>query len=78
MKAILIALVPLMLFAACDSKPRKDYAAIARCQDFGHKPGTASYDQCVEDEHASNMLKQQREEFERMKQNERDWKLRRY
>ncbi|MFW0777044.1 MAG: hypothetical protein ACN2B6_04930 [Rickettsiales bacterium] len=78
MKNILIVLAPLLLLAACDSKPRKDYAAIARCQDFGHSPGTAAYDQCVEDEQAANRLRQQRAEFERMKQDERDWKLRRY
>lgn len=67
-----------LALAACGSTPKKDYDAIARCQEMGMKPGTAPYDQCVKDEEAANRLKQQRQEFDKMKQDERDWKLRRY
>ena len=77
MKHILMAAVALCALSAC-GEPKKDYVAASRCQSLGLKAGTPEYDQCVKDETAAGMLKQQREEYERMKQEERDWKLRRY
>jgi hypothetical protein len=62
--------------AACGGPGKPDYDAQARCQGLGYKAGTTAYDQCVKDEVASKMLKQQREEFERMKQDRED--IRRY
>ncbi len=67
-----------LLTAACSSAPKKDYDAIARCQEQGHKPGNADFDECVKEEKASKILKQQRDEFERIKREEQDNRLRRY
>jgi hypothetical protein len=75
-KTILIAAVILCL-AGCTQEGGKDYDAAA-CQLQGLKPGTTEYDHCVEEEKARKMLAQQRQEFERMKQYDRDSKLRGY
>jgi hypothetical protein len=73
MRALLI-LLPLL--AACAVEP--DRAAIAKCQGMGNAPGTAEYDTCVREESAARVMEQQRREYDQMKQNEQDWKLRRY
>ncbi|MCE2926412.1 MAG: hypothetical protein LW823_02020 [Rickettsiales bacterium] len=77
MKQALLFVFCASLLAAC-AEPKKDYEASSRCQDLGLKPGSESFDSCVSEEKAARMLRQQREEFERMKQDERDWKMRRY
>lgn len=69
--------VALIFLVACGA-PQKDYDAMRACQERGEKPGTAGYEQCIKDEKAEKLLKQQQREFEQMKQDERDWKLRRY
>lgn len=69
-------LILLPLLAACAVEP--DRASIAKCQDMGHAPGTAEYDTCVREETGAKLMEQQRREYEQMKQNERDWKMRRY
>lgn len=66
----------LFLLAACQP-PAKDYESTARCQELGYKPGTVEYDNCVKEERASRLLQKQRREFDQMKQDERDWKMRR-
>jgi hypothetical protein len=71
-------LLACLALAACSGTAKKDYDTQARCQDLGNKPGTTSYDQCVKDEKAAKMLKEQREEFERMRQERDDQRLRRY
>lgn len=68
----------LLALSACDGGARKDYDSAARCQSLGQQPGTAEYDQCVDDEKLSRMLQQQRQDYERMKQQEMDQRLRRY
>lgn len=77
MKPFIYALPFLCLLSAC-AEPKKDYESAARCQDLGMQPGTAAYDQCIKEEKAARMLREQRREFEQMKQDERDWKMRRY
>jgi len=77
MKMIMMVLPSLLLLTAC-GEPKKDYDAIARCADLGLKPGTAPYDDCISNERAAKMLKLQREEFERSRQEQNDWKMRRY
>ncbi len=69
-------LMMLPLLAACAVQP--DRAAIAKCQSMGEQPGTESYDTCVREESAARIMEQQRREYEQMKQNEQDWKMRRY
>lgn len=73
--AILIALAALL--AGC-TDTKKDYDASANCQASGLKPGTPEYDKCVKDEKTVRLMEQQRREYEQMKQEQEDWKLRRY
>ncbi len=69
----------LLALAACSGGPaKKDYELAARCQQSGYQPGTPDYDRCIDEERSRRLMQQQREEFQRMKQDERDWKLRRY
>jgi hypothetical protein len=74
MKRMLIALLAL---SAC-APTQKDYDAQARCESMGQKPGTAAFDRCVTEEHTSTLMEQQRQDYERMKQEQEDWKMRRY
>ena len=68
-----------VVLAACSSGPaKKDYELAARCQQSGYQPGTADYDRCIDEERSRRLMQQQRDEFQRMKQDERDWKLRPY
>jgi hypothetical protein len=67
----------LFLLAACADN-KTDYDASARCQAQGQKPGTAGYEQCVREERSQRMMEQQRREYEQMKQQDRDFKMRRY
>ena len=69
-------LIPMLILAACTPEP--DRASIAKCQGMGHASGTAEYDSCVREETGAKLMEQQRREYELMKQNEQDWKLRRY
>ena len=62
--------------ACADDKP--DYRASAECQESGHKPGTAGYDSCVKEAKANRLMQEQRADYERMKRQQEDWKLRRY
>jgi hypothetical protein len=73
MRFLILALV----LASCTDSG-KDYAASAKCQGMGHKPGTAEYDKCVNDEKTAQAMQQQREEFERMRQYQQDQKLMNY
>ncbi|MDX2112204.1 MAG: hypothetical protein SFW63_00505 [Alphaproteobacteria bacterium] len=77
MNRIVTAAAMVLLLAGCEA-PRKDYEASARCHELGHQVGTPAFEECVRNERAERMMRQQREEFERMKQDERDWKMRRY
>lgn len=75
----LCLLAGIAMLSACDSGSQKtDYDASARCQSMGYQPGTAEYDRCVEDEKLNRMMQQQRQDYERMKQQEMDQKLWRY
>lgn len=71
------AWIILLALTAC-APTQRDYDAQARCQSMGHKPGTKDYDSCVAEEHSSTLLQQQRDEYERMKQEQEDWRMRRY
>lgn len=75
-RSVCLSILAIALFA-CDA-PRKDYESSAKCHDLGYKPGTPEFEDCVRNERAERMMRQQREEFERLKQDERDWKMRRY
>lgn len=68
------SVLAMLLIAACNPG-KKDYQLEAHCQGLGLKPGTAEYDKCISEKKTQRMLEQQREEFERMKQDERDWKM---
>lgn len=70
--AVMVALAAL---AAC-GPTQKDYESAARCKALGHVAGTKEYDQCVYEERMQQMMKEQREEYERAKQQDMDWKLR--
>lgn len=70
-------LLSALILAAC-GPTKKNYDASAKCQQMGHTAGTEEFEQCVRDEESTAMLEQQRREFERMKQDEQDWKNRRY
>ena len=78
MKTFMIAGLLCLPLAACAGDGKKDYVASAHCYDMGYKAGTDAYDQCIKEEKSSRMLKEQRQEFERMKQDQEDWKQRRY
>jgi hypothetical protein len=74
-----VALVALGLLAACaGGQTRKDYDAMRACHDQGFQTDTEGFNRCVEEERAARALKEQRQEFEQMKQYDRDWKMRRY
>lgn len=75
MKTIWLSLAGCALLCAC-APGGKDYDAAARCQALGHAPGTEAYDTCVYEEKMQKMMQQQRQEYEKMKQDELDWKLR--
>ncbi len=72
----IMALAALTLSGCADEK--KDYDSAARCQGLGYKSGTAEYDKCVKDEKTIRLMEEQRKEYERMKQQDMDWKMRRY
>jgi hypothetical protein len=74
-KYVMLALA--MMLAGC-ADDKRDYEAAASCQAKALQPGTAEYDQCVRDMRAERLLQQQQREFEQMKREERDWKMRRY
>ena len=76
MKTFMI--MSLALVAAACAEPKKDYDAMQRCQDLGYQSGSPAYDDCVKEEKASRMLRRQRQEFEQMKKDQEDWKIRRY
>ena len=63
---------------ACSGTPHKDYDAIARCGDLGYKSGDAGFDNCVNNEIAAARLARQREEFDQMREAEKDRALRRF
>lgn len=67
----------IFVLSSC-SADDKDYGASAKCQGMGHKPGTAEYDKCVDDEKVANAMRRQRDEFEMMKQYQQDQKLMNY
>ena len=71
-------LLACLIVTACANNGKKDYDASARCYERGYKAGTDAYDQCVKDERASRMLEEQRQEFDRMRQDQEDWKQRRF
>lgn len=71
-------LLMLVLCASACSETSKDYDSVAHCQALGAKPGTAEYDRCLKDEKINKMLEQQRKEFDQMKQDDLDRKLRSY
>lgn len=70
----ILALILAALAACADNK--KDYDAMARCEGLGYQPGTVELDKCVREEQAIRLMEQQRNDFERQKQEERDWKMR--
>ncbi len=72
-----LIMIALCALTAC-SNGEKDYAASAKCQGQGHQPGTEAFDSCVREETAARLMEEQRREYEMMKQNEHDWKTRRY
>lgn len=73
---IFTAIVLGLLVNACTPEP--DRATIAKCETMGHTAGTKDYQTCVREENAAKLMEQQRREYEMMKQNERDWKMRNY
>lgn len=73
-----LCVVLCIVLAACAGEKKKDYTASAHCHELGHVVGTEGYDQCMKDEKSSRMLKEQREEFDRMQQDREDWKQRKY
>jgi hypothetical protein len=75
--SVLTITITSFLVGAC-APPKKDYQASARCLDLGIKPGSAAFDECVSNEKAARLLSEQRESFEQMRQDERDWKMRRF
>lgn len=77
MNRIVLSATLLLALAAC-SPEGKDYAASGRCQDLGNKPGTKAYEDCLTDEKMHGMMEQQQQEFDNMKQEQRDWSMRRY
>ncbi len=71
-----LAALVLITAGCADNKP--DYDGMAKCEGLGYKPGTAEYDKCVREEKSVKMMEEQRREFEKMKQDDRDRKLRGY
>lgn len=78
MRYSFLMLVSVCALAACAQGQKRDYKATAACSSLGHQPGTKAYDDCVAEETASNRMEEQKREFEQRKQEEMDWKLRRY
>lgn len=77
MTRYLMTALALLALSAC-ADDRKDYDASAKCQALGYKPGTAEYDKCIKEEKTIKLMDQQRREFEDMKQQQEDWRQRRY
>ena len=65
------------MLAACGPEP-KDYSAAEKCRTSGLVQGTPEYAECYEKMKAERLMDEQRQEFEQMKQYDRDWRMRRY
>lgn len=72
-----IIIIAALALTAC-AEPKPDYAAQGRCQELGHAPGTAAYDDCLKEQRTQRMMEQQRQEFEDMKRYREEWRMRRY
>lgn len=75
MNKIIVSLLLAFALPGCADNT-KDYDAQARCQALSLKPGTEQYNNCIREEKMQKMLRQQREEYEKSKQEDLDWKLR--
>lgn len=64
--------------SACADQGGSDGVSARHCSGLGFKPGTKEYERCLRDERTSRLMEEQRQDFERMKQEQQDWKLRRY
>jgi len=77
MRKIIVILAVTLLTACGPSRPAKDYQAMAACHErLGIDAGklrtdapaddsyTKAFDQCVKEEHAANLLKQQEQQFQ--------------
>jgi hypothetical protein len=73
----MMAAMAVLALSGC-AEDKKDYQAAAHCQGLGHKPGTPEYNKCVSEERSVRMMEEQRKEYERMKQEDMDRKMRRY
>lgn len=73
----IIAVFIVCALSGCAAE-KKDYDVEARCQKMGYQTDTPEYEQCVSDEKMARLMEQQRQEYEQMKRDERDWKLRQY
>lgn len=76
MKKIMCASIVILL-SACGGDG-KDYEASAKCQDMGKQPGTEAYDDCVKEERALRLYKQQQELQRRQDERRQQEILRRY
>lgn len=75
---VIAASCGLILLAGCATSHPKNYEDAAHCQALGNSSGTKEYDDCMDGERKARMLEQQRREFDQMKQDERDYRNRRY
>lgn len=78
MKKTITLCLGFLLLGACANDGRKDYDSMRYCHSAGYQAGTAEYDQCVKEERSRRMLEQQRAEYERQKQIDRDNRARRF
>lgn len=67
-KCVFAALFPLV---ACG--PQEPDPAADRCREQGFRPGTALFQECVENERATRMLKEEREQLEQLKREREFW-----
>lgn len=69
----------LLLLTACGAPPpARDYEGSNACVGRGYIPGEQAFENCVREERAGRLLEQQRQEFERRKADEEQWKMRRF
>jgi hypothetical protein len=76
MKKFLCVSIVLLLSACAGGG--KDYEASARCQELGKQPGTKDYENCLKEEQALRLYKQQQELERRQDERRQQEIMRRY